>query len=176
MSNHETRSALLVIDMLNDFVLEGAPLEVPSAREIISKIKRRISEERRRGSLIIYICDAHEPQDEEFKVWQPHAIKGTPGARVIDEIAPQKGDIIVEKTRYSGFYKTELEKILSDRGIKQLVIVGILTNICVFFTAADAVMRGFEVIVPKDCVTSIDERDHQFALLQMEKVLKVKIV
>ncbi len=167
--------ALLVIDMLNDFVLPGAPLEVPRAREIVPAIRRRIDEAHGKRIPVIYVCDAHGRDDPEFRIWTPHAVKGTSGARVIDELEPDEADTIVEKTTYSAFYGTRLEEILRGMDINRLVLVGILTNICVFFTAADAVMRGFEVEVPRDCVATVTEEEQRHALGQMEKVLRVKI-
>jgi len=167
--------ALLVIDMLNDFVLPGAPLEVPEARKIIPAIRKRIEDARKSGIPVIYVCDAHSEDDPEFKIWPRHAVKGTRGAEVVDELSPLGTDTIVEKTTYSAFYGTNLEATLKDKGIGRLVLVGILTNICVFFTAADAVMRGFEVEVPRDCVAAATQEEHRYALEQMEKVLKVRL-
>ncbi len=171
----EQSAALLVIDMLNDFVLPGAPLEVPKAREIIPAIRKRIDDAHKAGIPVIYVCDAHGRDDPEFKIWPPHAVKGSEGARIIDDLAPGASDLILEKTTYSAFFGTDLERILRERGITKLILVGILTNICVFFTAADAVMRGFEVEVPRDSVASTSDEEHRFALAQMEKVLRVSI-
>lgn len=170
------KKALLIVDMLNDFVRQGAPLEVPSSRSIIPAIRRRIEEARSQGIPVIYICDAHEADDKEFDVWPPHAVKGSDGARVVEQLAPLPGEIIVEKTRYSGFYGTRLEDILRKIGVERVVIVGILTNICVLFTAADAVMRGFEVEIPRDSVAASSREENDFVLDQMAKVLGAKIV
>src|SRR3972149_4392429 len=100
------KKALLIIDMLNDFVLPGSPLEVPDTRKIIPNIQREIAKARQEGNAVIYVCDTHDPNDKEFSKfnWPPHAVIGTQGAKVIDELKPQKGDIIIEKTSYSGFY------------------------------------------------------------------------
>lgn len=166
------KKALLVIDMLNDFVLKGAPLEVPRAREIIPKIKEEIEKAHRENIPVIYICDAHRKDDVEFKTWPSHAVKGTKGAEVIEELKPQKGDHIVYKTTYSGFYKTNLEKLLKKLKVNGLIIVGILTNICVLYTAVDGLMRGFSVEIPKGCTAGINPDDEKFALRQLEEVLK----
>ncbi len=170
------KRALLVVDMLNDFVLEGAPLEVASSRSIIPAIRRRIEEARSKDIPIVYICDAHQIDDEEFNLWPRHAVKGTEGAKVIRELTPSQGDIVVEKTRYSGFFRTNLEELLRELGVKKITIVGILTNICVLFTAADAVMRGFAVEIPRDSVAAATEEEHEFALKQMAKILGVRII
>jgi len=171
-----SKEALLIIDMLNDFVEEGAVLEVPSARKIIPKIKKRIEEARKKQIKIIYVCDAHQKDDKEFQKWPPHAIMGTQGAEIIEELEPQKGDFIVKKRRYSGFLGTDLDLLLRELRIEKIYIVGILTNICVFFTAAEASMRDYEVIVYADSVTTISEREHRFALAELRDVLKIKVV
>jgi nicotinamidase/pyrazinamidase len=167
---------LIVIDMLNDFILPGAPLEVPAARNIIPAVKRRLADARSRGAAVIYVCDAHAPEDEEFKAWPAHAVRGSDGAKVIEELAPQPGDAMVEKTTYAVFYGTDLERVLADGGVRRLTLVGVLTNICIFYAAMEAVVRGFEVEVPRDCVASLSREDDEFALGQMERVLKVEVV
>lgn len=164
--------ALLVIDMLNDFVLEGAPLVVEGARGIIPAIRDRIEDARKRGASIIYVCDRHAPDDAEFKYWPPHAVSGTPGSEVVRELAPRPGDIVVPKTRYSGFYGTQLDRILEERGVGRLTLTGVLTNICILYTAADAIMRGYEVSVPEDSVASTAPEDHRFALRQINEILQ----
>lgn len=172
------KSALIIIDMLEDFVREEAPLEVPSTRSIIPYLQKQIEKARELNIPIIYICDAHSREDIEFKKygWLPHCIKGTEGAKIIEELKAEEGDIIVEKKTYSGFYNTELEKILKEKGIENLYLTGCVTHICVLFTASDAVLRGFNVFVLEDGVAGLDEEDHKAALRIMKNVLGVKIV
>lgn len=170
------KKALLVIDMLNDFVLEGAPLEVPKGRETIPALKRRIEEARREGIPIIYICDNHDKDDKEFKVWPPHAISGTEGAEIIKELQPEEKDYIMRKQRYSGFFKTNLDGLLKKLDVAELIITGLVTNICVLYTTADAVMRGYQVTIPKDSIVALSEEEGQFALNQMKNILKAKII
>lgn len=171
-----SESALLIIDMVNDFVLEGAPLEVPDTRKIIKNIKREIERAREAKIPIIYVCDAHRRRDPEFRVYPPHSIKGTPGAKVIDELKPGRGDIIIEKRSFSGFYKTRLEETLRRLKVKELVLTGCVTNICVSATAADAFYRGYRVKVVKDGVAGLDEESHDFGLKQMARVYGAEIV
>ncbi len=172
------RRALLVIDMLNDFVLEGAPLEVPATREVVPVIKREIERAHREGEPVIYICDSHEPDDREFQRfgWPPHAVKGTRGAQVVDELRPSMDDIVIEKTTYSGFYKTKLDNTLKALGVDTLRLTGCVTHICVMFTASDAVLRGYNVEVVKDAVAGLSEEDHQAGLRIMRDVLGVRII
>lgn len=168
---------MLVIDMLNDFVREGAPLEVPATRVILPALRRRLEEARARGVPVIYVCDAHSSDDPEFARmdWPPHAVKGTPGAAVVAELAPLETDPVIEKTSYSGFHHTGLEGILQALGIDRLVLTGCVTSICVLYTAYDAVVRGYAVTVPAACVAPLDPADGEFALRQMEQVLGVRV-
>ena len=104
-----------------------------------------------------------------------HCVAGTPETEVIPELADIPGEKIY-KRRYSGFFDTPLEARLREINPEKIIIVGVCTDICVFFTAADARNRDYAVEVPVDCVASFDEEAHGFALKQMQKVLGVKLV
>lgn len=173
------KEALLVIDMLNDFVEENSPLKTPAAKTIIPDIQKRIQDARQKGMIIIYVCDAHSPNDKEFTKWPPHALKGTRGAEIIEELKPHLEDSIVLKDRYSGFQRTfgtNLDLLLESWGVKRIYITGILTNICIFFTAVEASMRDYEVVIWADSVAALSEKDHEIALDQMERVLKIEVI
>lgn len=167
--------ALLIIDMLNDFARQGAPLYVPKTKDVIPFIKAEIEKARAEGIPVIYICDSHQPDDIEFSRfgWPPHAIAGSEGARVIQELIPSSQDYIVYKTTYSGFYRTELDDLLKKLGVKKVIITGCVTHICILFTASDAVLRGYEVEIPENCVAGLEEEDHRAALRIMKNVLGV---
>ena len=171
------KDALLIIDMLNDFVLPGAPLEVPATRSIIGALRKQVDKARAEKRPVIYVCDAHSEDDPEFSRmgWPPHAVRGTPGAAVIDELAPLETDPVVEKTSYSAFHQTGLEGLLQSLGIDHLTLTGCVTNICILYTAYDAVLRGYDVTVPSDCVADLDAADGAFARKQMSEVLGVKV-
>lgn len=172
------REALLVIDMLNDFVLEGAPLEVPDTRKAIPAIKREIDRARAEGRPVVYLCDWHDPDDKEFSKfgWPPHAVKNTRGAEVIDDLKPEKGDTVVRKDAYSGFYGSKLDEKLRGLGVTDLRFTGCVTHICVMFTAADAVLRDYGVTVVTDGVAGLAREDHEAALRIMKNVLRVNLV
>ena len=172
----EIKKALLVIDMLNDFVREGAPLKVPNIEKIIEPIKREVEKARSGGYSVIYLCDSHDKNDREFKMFPPHAVKNTEGSRIIEELKPQGNDMIIRKGSFSGFFNTELDEVLKRLEVKKLIVTGDVTNICVLYTVVDAVMRDYEVDVVKDAVIGLNAEDHRFALKQMEKVLNVNIV
>lgn len=171
------KEALLVIDMLNDFVVPGAPLEVPETRSIIENIQREIAAARAGAEPVIYICDAHDPDDKEFKKfgWPPHAVKGTRGAEIIEELRPGPFDIVIQKNTYSGFYGTMLDDTLKRLGVDALRLTGCVTHICVMFTASDAVLRDYEVTVVEDGVAGLSKEDHDAALRIMKNVMGVKI-
>jgi nicotinamidase-related amidase len=169
--------ALLVIDMLDDFLREGAPLEIAAARAIVPAVRRRIAAARKKGELVVYVCDAHKRSDPEFARmgWPPHAIEGTPGSAVVSALSPEPGDVVVEKRSYSGFWRTGLDAVLKRHGIQALELCGCATNICVLHTAADAAMRGYALSVDSARVAGLDPATHDFALDHMERVLGVRV-
>ena len=169
-------NAVLVIDMLRSFMEPGHALYAgDKARCIIPNVQRLLEKELAAGSKIFFICDNHDPNDLEFKMFPPHCVAGTEEAKVIPELAGYPGEFVPKK-RYSAFYNTPLEARLKKLRPRKLIICGVLTNICVLHTTADARNRDYEVEVPANCVASPDEAAHRFALEHMEKVLGAKLV
>jgi nicotinate phosphoribosyltransferase len=168
-------NAVLVIDMLRGFLDEGCPLYCgAAARRIVGPVKRLLEKETAAGSKVFFLCDHHAPDDLEFKMFPPHCVAGTSEAELIPELASFPGDII-PKTRYSGFYGTDLAARLAALQPEKIVICGVCTDICVMHTAADARNRDYAVEVPADCVASFDGNAHRFALDHLERVLGVAI-
>ena len=172
------KEVLLVIDMLNDFVLQGAPLEVPDARDIVPRVRDEIDKARSHGIPVIYLCDSHDKHDQEFKRmgWPPHALEGTRGAEIVSELRPLPGEPVIAKKSYSGFFRTSLEETLKKIGAADILVAGCVTNICVLYTVADAVQRGYRVKVIKSCIAGISAEDHEFGISQMQRVLGAEIV
>ncbi len=169
-------NTVLVVDMLRGFLEEGNPLYIGAdSRRIIPDIRKLLERELARDSKIFFICDNHDPDDLEFKMFPPHCIAGTAEAEVIPELSAYPGEII-RKRRYSGFYGTDLEARLQQLKPDKLIICGVLTNICVMHTTADARNRDYEVEIPVDCVASPDEAAHRFALEHMDRVLGARLV
>ncbi len=149
--------AVIVVDMVNDFVT-GALGGSPRIVKIIEPIKQLCEKARANGIPVIYANDCHTPEvDKEFKVWGSHAVAGTWGAEVIDELKPQEGDIIVPKKTYSAFYETPLELILRELGVDTVVITGWQADCCCRHTSADAFFRGFNIVVPKETTDTLSE-------------------
>ncbi|HAR98936.1 MAG TPA: nicotinamidase [Syntrophus sp. (in: bacteria)] len=171
------KGALVVIDMLNDFILPGSPLEVPDARRAVPAVRREIERARAAGRPVIYLCDSHDPDDAEFGRfgWPPHAVAGTRGAEVVEPLRPEARDTIIAKRTYSGFHQTELDAALRGLGISRLRLAGCVSHICVLFTAADAVLRGYEVTVVRDAVAGLDPVEHAAALRIMQRALGAQI-
>lgn len=177
MTDPGPRRALLVIDMIEDFAKEGGALYCgPSMQRIIPVIQTEIERARAAGEPVIHLTDAHLPDDAEFRIFPPHAIVGSEGARIIPELAPAATDVVIPKRRYSGFFGTDLDITLRERGVGWLRLVGDCTNICVLYTAADARNLGYEVEVVKNGVTSFDEQAHRDALRELERTLGATIV
>jgi Amidases related to nicotinamidase len=169
-------SALIVVDMQNDFAHERGSLFVPESRKTVEPIRLLIEKFRSKNSTVIYTQDWHAEDDPEFKIWGKHAVANTWGAEIIDELKPKDGDILVKKLRYDAFYGTSLDHILRVKGVKKLVIVGTVANICVLHTAGSAALRWYEVIVPMDGISALNEEDYQFTLRQVDFLYKGTIV
>ena len=171
------RRALVVIDMIHDFAHEGGALYCgPSIQRIVPVIQAELERARGSGEPIVYLTDAHLPDDAEFQMFPPHAIVGTAGAQIIPELAPRDTDVVIPKRRYSGFFGTDLDITLREKSVDTLRLVGDCTNICVLYTAADARNLGYAVEVVEEGVTSFDEEAHRDALRELEKTLGARIL
>ncbi len=169
--------ALLIIDMINDFLDEKGVLYCGAeVRKIIPPLQEKLATFRREGLPVMYLCDHHAPDDPEFEAFPPHAVAGTWGAEIIPELAPLPGEEVVFKTRFSGFFRTPLEDILRRLKVETVCLTGVCTSICVMDTAADAFFRDFKLEVFKDCVGDFDPEMHAFALKRMERIYKARIV
>ena len=172
-----TRLALLVVDMLNDFIdPQGALYCGESAREIIPRVKSLIEDFRDKGGTIIFVSDRHEPDDSEFKLFPPHCVAGSKGAETIPEITIHPNEFHIFKNRYSAFFKTPLDDILVREEIDEVHICGVCTSICVMETASDLRNREYPTFVHRMAVGDFDPEAHAFALKRMEKILGAVVV
>lgn len=170
-------NALIVVDMLNDFIRpDGALYCGPGAEAIVPFVQQRLAAHRRAGDAVIFLRDAHAPDDKEFARFPPHCVAGTPGSRIIDELKPRDDEPVLDKTRYSGFYGTDLAKILADHAPETVEVVGVCTSICVMDTVGGLANRDYAVTVPRAGVADFDEAFHRFALQRMERLYGARIV
>jgi nicotinamidase-related amidase len=171
------KGALLIIDMVNDFIKSNGALYCgPAAKKIVPYIKGLIENKRKAGTIIVYSIDQHDPNDKEFERFPPHCIKGTKGAEIIEELAPQEQDYVVPKQHFSAFFNTNLEKILKKEDINQVHVVGVCTSICIMETVSDLCNRDYEVYVYSKGVADFNQNNHLFALERMKMVLGAKVV
>ena len=154
--------ALIIVDMLKDFV--DGELANPRAQQIVEPLGRLLTHAREKGWVVVFSNDAHRPDDPELKVWGEHAMEGSPGAQVIDELAPRDGEIISPKRTYGAFDETGLAGELRERGADEVVITGQHTHICVRHSSYGALRHGFELVVPRDAVCAFDGVDEDEAL------------
>lgn len=168
-------SALLVIDVQNDFAKPSGRLYAGGAEKIIQPISRLLSAARGAGATVIYTQDWHLRDDPEFKIWGEHAVEGTWGAEIVDELKPAEGEVVVRKPSYDAFYSTPLDHILRSRGIGTLILTGLLGNVCVLCTAIGAAVRGYKLVLPVDAIFTIHEFDHVASLRFMNSILKAEL-
>jgi nicotinamidase-related amidase len=160
-------TALLIVDMQNDFVKEGGKLVVPTAKDTVPAIRQLLDLARQHGMFVAYTQDTHLPNDPEFPIWGEHCLIGTWGWEIVDELKPQLNELVVQKRRYDGFYGTTLEHDLRVAGVDTLIVTGTVANICVLHTAGSAALRWFKVIVPKDGISALTDFDMEAALRQI---------
>jgi nicotinamidase-related amidase len=160
------RTALVIIDMQNDFVRDDGTLQVASAPSTVPAISRLLELARRSGMRVVFSQDTHDPGDPEFAIWPDHALRGTWGWQMIDELTPREGELVVQKVRYDAFYATELDHMLSLWNVKTILLCGTVANICVHYTAASAALRWYDVVIAKDAVSAVEPCDLEFSLRQ----------
>jgi len=162
------KTAVVVVDMQNDFVTAGGKLVVPAAGDTVPAIQRLLTAARAAGVKVAYTQDTHFEGDPEWRIWPEHCRAGTWGWQIVDALAPQPGDLVEQKSRYDGFYDTSLDHYLSRVWkVEHLVIVGTIASICVLHTAASAGLRWFHVVLPADGTSALTEFDQALALRQV---------
>jgi nicotinamidase-related amidase len=159
-------TALLVVDMQNDFVDPGGALSVPDAAATVPLIGGLAERARAAGTRVIYSQDTHDAGDPEWRIWPEHARRGGWGWQIVDDLAPHAGDTVIQKVRYDAFYGTHLDHFLRLWRVDTLVICGTVANICVHYTAASAALRWYDVVIPRDAVSALDPFDLESSLRQ----------
>jgi nicotinamidase-related amidase len=156
------KHAVVIIDMLNDFIHPNGALTCPNGAAIVPAIQELIEFSHENDIQVIYVQEAHRQNDADFRVRPVHAIKGTWGSDFISELTPQldKGDYIVQKRRHSAFSYTDMDLFLREEGIDTVVVTGVWTNVCVRSTASDAMYHTYKVKCISDCCASKDEDMH----------------
>jgi Amidases related to nicotinamidase len=168
-----SKTAVVVVDMQNDFVKPNGKLYVPTAQATVPAIRKLLEKARDANVPIVYTQDWHFKNDPEFRIWGEHCVMNTWGAEIIDELKPMPDDILIRKRRYDAFFGTDLDYVLRHVvHADTLVIVGTVANICVLHTAGSAALNWYNVVVPIDGISALDEFDYYAALRQITFLYK----
>jgi len=172
----DARAALLIIDMINAFDFEGAAAMLPralSAARAIRALKRRAEQAR---VPTVYVNDNFGRWRSDFRTLLGHVTHaGCPGKPIAELLRPADEDYFVLKPKQSGFQFSALDILLEHLGARTLVLTGVAGNFCVLFTAQDAYMRDYRLVVPRDCVASLMRGDDRYALQHLAKVTKADV-
>lgn len=165
------KSAVVVIDLANDFVYPGGVIAdaggaayQAAAQAVIPPLKRLLAAARTAGVTVVYATDAHTPADSELRKWPPHAMRGTALAEIVSALAPEPGDLVIEKRTYSPFVSSDIDAQLRARGIERLYITGLHTDCCARHTSADAFQRGYDLVWVTDTLAAFTAEAHRAGL------------
>ncbi|MFF4716438.1 cysteine hydrolase family protein [Streptomyces eurythermus] len=169
-----SKTALLVIDMINTYDHKDADLLLPSAGAVVPVVADLLRRARGRSLPVIYVNDNFGAWRSSHGELLEEALKGPHGS-LVDPLKPDGDSLFVLKARHSVFFETPLEYLLRQEGIGRLVLTGQVTEQCVLYSALDAHIRHFEVIVPKDAVAHIHEDLARAALRMMERNMSARV-
>ena len=164
--------ALLLIDVINDFDFPEADQLLRNARPMAKKLLRLKRRAQKTGVPVIYVNDNFGRWKSDFRHTVEHCAKNGRGSELVRLLRPEQNDYFVLKPKHSGFFSTTLETLLRYLETQTLILTGIAGNFCVLFTANDAYMRDFNLVVPSDCTVSNTKQENESALRIMKKFLK----
>jgi ureidoacrylate peracid hydrolase len=171
MNLNKSKAALLVIDMQNFFLDPASPTFTCGGLAILPEVKKLISVFRSAGRPVIYTKHVHHPDRIDAGImewwWEGMCLEGSPESEIHPALLPNPNEKVITKHRYSAFYNTDLETVLRCMKIEELVISGIMTNMCCESTARDAYYRDYKVYFLADGTGSISEEMHLASLLNL---------
>ncbi len=179
------KTAMIVVDMQNDFVASGAAMETPAARQIVPKIAESLRVCRDVGIKIIYTAHVHRRDGCDMGLFDdlhpPIAnrdalVDGTPGVEIYADLVPAAGEHVIKKHRYSGFFGTDLDIILREWGVDTVIISGTTTENCCHATARDAMFHNYRVVFLSDATATYDYPDRGFGSMPAAEVHHATIV
>jgi nicotinamidase-related amidase len=175
ITDSNQKYALLVIDILNDFNFKHGKTLATHTQKIVEPLLKLTNYSREKDIPVIYIND-------HYGLWQANLDKiynhcqNEVSNSIIKPLCPNEKDYFLIKPKHSAFFGTALHMLLHEIGVNTLIITGVAGNICVLFTANDAYMRNFNLIIPEDCVASVSNEDNLYALKMMKNVLSATII
>jgi ureidoacrylate peracid hydrolase len=178
------KTAMIVVDMQNDFVAKGAPMETPAARAMVPQLAKALKFCREVGIRVVYTTHAHRRDGCDMglfdDLWPPIASRAglmdeTAGIEIYPELAPAAGEHVIKKHRYSGFYGTDLDIILREWGVDTVIVSGTTTENCCHATARDAMFRNYRVVFLSDATGTFDYPDVGFGAMSADQVHKATL-
>lgn len=174
----EMSTAILVIDMQNDFLAPNAPCHMEGCMDIVPQIQKLLKLGRERGWSVVHIVRGHDASGVDMEKFRMHlylngrgyAVRGTEGAEIIGALKPEDGDIVIEKVRFSGFFATKLDLVLRRLGIKNLVLCGTQYPNCVRSTAVDGISLDYNVYVCTDATWGASAEVTRANIFDMENM------
>lgn len=160
-------TAVIVIDMQNDFAHPDGALYGEDASSAIPVIAELVERARSAGARVVFTQDWHGEDDPEFAIWGEHAKEGSWGAQIVEGLPARNDDVYIKKLRYDAFYGTSLDHLLRLWGIRNIVIAGTVANICVLHTAGSAALRYYQVTAAQDGIAALTPFDKASALRQI---------
>ena len=165
--------ALLLMDVINDFEYEDGDRLLSCAKPLAPRLKKLKSRAKEAGIPVIYVNDNFGRWQSDLQKLVEHCLEpSSRGRSFVELLKPDEDDYFVLKSKHSGFYGTTLALLLRYLEARTLVIAGLTGDMCVLFTAQDAFLRDFELVIPEDCVVSCEQDDNRYALAHMRRVMK----
>ncbi|MFB6093946.1 MAG: cysteine hydrolase family protein [Halanaeroarchaeum sp.] len=171
MAFDPANTAVVVVDVQNGFCHPDGSLYAPASEAAIEPIRTVLARAREAGAAIVFTRDVHPPEQfdghhyyDEFERWGEHVLEGSWEAEIVEDLPVREDDHVVEKHTYDAFYRTDLEGHLDAHGIRDLLFVGTLANVCVLHTAGSAGLRDYRPVLVEDAIGYIEEDHHEYAL------------
>jgi biuret amidohydrolase len=180
-----TKTALIIVDMENDFVAEGAPLRATMAPAVVPPLQRALAHARQTEMRVIFTTHAHRHDGCDMGVygslWPPlveHValVDGDQGIEIYDELKPLPHEVVIKKRRYSAFYGTDLDIILRSSGMEAVIITGVTTENCCHATARDALFHNYGVIFLSDATGTFDYPDLGYGAMSAAEVHRASLI
>lgn len=170
------RDALLLIDVINDLEFPGGKNVLPWAKRMVRPLLAARARAHRLAVPVIYANDNYSLWRGNFDDIYNHCTRREArGREVCRRLRPTKRDYAILKPRHSAFFATPLQPLLDDLSVERLILTGIATNLCVLFSAHDAHMHGYKIIVLSDCCAAESDKDHDATLDQLERFCRARI-
>ena len=178
------RTALIVVDMQNDFVAPGAPMETPMGQELMPRLQALLAHARQTGMKVIFTAHVHRRNGCDMglfgEIWPPiesraGLVDGEPGVDIYPAVAPVGDEIVIKKHRYSGFFGTDLDIVLRTEGIETVAVTGVTTENCCHATARDAMFNGYRVAFISDATGTYDYPDVGFGAIPAAELHRVTL-